>query len=49
VNRSRRLKLRIFRIVVLLLMGAFFLVPIGAMLEFSTRGNSVTSARTAAL
>ena len=27
-------------------MGAFFLVPIGAMLEFSTRGNSVTSART---
>jgi putative spermidine/putrescine transport system permease protein len=46
VNRSRRLKLRIFRIVVLLVMGAFFLVPIGAMLEFSTRGNSVISPRT---
>jgi putative spermidine/putrescine transport system permease protein len=46
VNRSRRLKLRIFRTVVLLLTGAFFLVPIGAMLEFSTRGNSVTAART---
>jgi putative spermidine/putrescine transport system permease protein len=46
VNRSRRLKLRIFRTVVLLLMGAFFLLPIGAMLEFSTRGNSVTSPRT---
>jgi putative spermidine/putrescine transport system permease protein len=46
VNRSRRLKLRIFRTVVLLVMGAFFLVPIGAMLEFSTRGNSLTSPRT---
>ena len=46
MNRSRRLKLRIFRIVVLLVMGAFFLVPIGAMLEFSTRGNSVISPRT---
>jgi putative spermidine/putrescine transport system permease protein len=46
VNRSQRLKLRFFRTVVLLVMGAFFLVPIGAMLEFSTRGNSVTAART---
>ncbi|HXJ48542.1 MAG TPA: ABC transporter permease subunit [Candidatus Acidoferrum sp.] len=46
MNRSRRLKLRIFRTVVLVLMGAFFLVPIGAMLEFSTRGNSVTAPRT---
>jgi putative spermidine/putrescine transport system permease protein len=27
-------------------MGLFFLVPIGAMLEFSTRGNSVTAPRT---
>jgi len=27
-------------------MGAFFLVPIGAMFEFSTRGNSVTAPRT---
>jgi putative spermidine/putrescine transport system permease protein len=46
VNSSQRLKLRLFRTVVLLVMGAFFLVPIGAMLEFSTRGNSVTAART---
>jgi putative spermidine/putrescine transport system permease protein len=46
VTRSQRLKLRIFRAVVLLVMGAFFLVPIGAMLEFSTRGNSVTAPRT---
>jgi putative spermidine/putrescine transport system permease protein len=46
VSRSRRLKLRIFRIAVFLVMGAFFLVPIGSMLEFSTRGNSTTAPRT---
>jgi len=46
VNRARRLKLRIFRITVFLVMGAFFLVPIGAMFEFSTRGNSLTAPRT---
>ncbi len=44
--RSRRLKLQIFRITVFLALGAFFLVPIGAMFEFSTRGNSVTAPRT---
>ncbi len=46
MNRSQRLRLRAFRVVVLVVMGAFFLMPIGAMLEFSTRGNSVTSPRT---
>jgi putative spermidine/putrescine transport system permease protein len=46
VNGSQRLKLRAFRTVVLVVMGLFFLVPIGAMLEFSTRGNSVTAPRT---
>ncbi|MFI5282606.1 MAG: ABC transporter permease [Candidatus Dormibacterales bacterium] len=46
MHRSRRLKLRIFRIVVLLLMGVFFLAPIGAMFEFSTRGNSIDAPRT---
>ena len=46
MNRSRRLKLQIFRVIVFLVMGAFFLVPIGAMFEFSTRGASVTSPRT---
>jgi putative spermidine/putrescine transport system permease protein len=46
VNGSQRLKLRVFRTVVLVVMGLFFLVPIGAMLEFSTRGNSVTAPRT---
>src|SRR2546430_17263085 len=39
MSRNRRLKLQIFRIVVFLVFGAFFLVPIGAMFEFSTRGN----------
>ena len=47
MNRARRLKLRVFRITVFLVMGAFFLVPIGAMFEFSTRGgNSLTAPRT---
>ena len=44
--RSRRAKLKIFRTVVFVVMGAFFLVPIGAMFEFSTRGNSLTAPRT---
>jgi putative spermidine/putrescine transport system permease protein len=42
---SRRLKLQVFRVTVFLLTGAFFLVPIAAMFEFSTRGNSVTAPR----
>lgn len=46
MNRTRRLKLQAFRVVVFLLMGAFFLIPIAAMIEFSTRGNSVTAPRT---
>lgn len=46
MSRSRRTKLQIFRGVVFLAMGAFFLVPIAAMFEFSTRGNSVTAPRT---
>jgi putative spermidine/putrescine transport system permease protein len=45
MTRSRRLKLQVFRVAVFLLMGAFFLVPIGAMFEFSTRGNSVSAPR----
>ncbi len=43
---SRRLKLRAFRLTVFLIAGLFFLVPIFAMLEFSTRGNDVSSPRT---
>jgi len=44
--RSRRLKLQVFRFVIFVVMGAFFLVPIGAMFEFSTRGDSLTAPRT---
>lgn len=44
--RARRLKLQIFRMTVFLVLGSFFLVPIGAMFEFSTRGNSVSAPRT---
>jgi putative spermidine/putrescine transport system permease protein len=46
VSRARRFKLQIFRITIFLVLGAFFLVPIGAMFEFSTRGIGVTAART---
>lgn len=43
---ARRRKLQVFRAVVLILLGAFFLVPIGAMFEFSTRGVGLDSPRT---
>ena len=46
MSRQRRLKLRIFRVAVFLVLGAFFLVPIGAMFEFSTRGVTDTAPRT---
>jgi putative spermidine/putrescine transport system permease protein len=46
VNRSRRVKLRLFRTAVFVVMGAFFLIPIGAMFEFSTRGNGLNAPRT---
>jgi putative spermidine/putrescine transport system permease protein len=46
VNRSRRIKLQIFRVAVFAVLGAFFLIPIGAMFEFSTRGNSINAPRT---
>ena len=38
VQGTRRLKLQVFRIIVFVAAGLFFLVPIGAMVEFSTRG-----------
>src|ERR1700688_1513723 len=46
MQRSRRLKLRIFRWVVLVLVCVFFLAPLGAIFEFSTRGNSINAPRT---
>ena len=48
MNRSRRRRLHLFRAVVLIVLGAFFLVPIGAMVEFSTRGVGQGAARTLA-
>ncbi len=46
MNRARRFRLGVFRVTVFLVAGAFFLIPIGAMVEFSTRGNSLTAPRT---
>jgi len=46
MSRSRRLRLQAFRVVVFIVFGAFFLVPIGAMFEFSTRGNGLNAPRT---
>jgi len=48
VNRRRRARLKAFRAVVLVLLGAFFLLPIVAMLEFSTRGVGENAPRTLA-
>ena len=38
IQQTRRIKLQAFRAVVFVAAGIFFLVPIGAMFEFSTRG-----------
>ena len=46
MSRSRRINLQIFRAAVLVVLGAFFLIPIAAMFEFSTRGISVNAPRT---
>lgn len=46
MNRTRRRKLQAFRIVVFVVMGLFFLVPIGAMFEFSTRSTTFDAPRT---
>jgi putative spermidine/putrescine transport system permease protein len=46
VSRSRRAKLRAFRVVTFVLAGVFFLGPIWSMFEFSTRGNGDNAPRT---
>ena len=46
MSRNRRLKLQMFRVVVFVTLGAFFLIPIGAMFEFSTRGVGENAPRT---
>src|SRR5947207_2692811 len=45
MSRQRRRRLQLFRAAVFIVMGAFFLIPIASMFEFSTRGNSLTAAR----
>jgi putative spermidine/putrescine transport system permease protein len=40
VHRNRWLKLQAFRYVVFALAGIYFLIPLAAMFEFSTRGNT---------
>jgi putative spermidine/putrescine transport system permease protein len=45
MTRAARAKLQIFRWVTLIAAGAFFLIPIAAMFEFSTRGVGENSAR----
>ena len=46
MQRSRRIKLKTFRYVVLVVVGVFFLAPLAAMFEFSTRGNAINAPRT---
>lgn len=44
--RSRRLKLQIFRYAIFVVCGLFFVLPMIASIEFSTRGNGVGAPRT---
>jgi putative spermidine/putrescine transport system permease protein len=44
-QRARRQKLQVFRAVVFLVAGLFFLVPLFAMFEFTTRGSVLTDPR----
>ncbi len=46
--RGRKAKLQVFRIVAFVLFGGFFVIPIYAMFEFSTRGNGADAPRTLA-
>lgn len=48
MSRSRRIKLRVFRVAIFAVMAVFFITPLVAMFEFSTRGDTETSARTLA-
>ena len=44
-QRTRRQKLQVFRAVIFLVAGLFFLVPLFAMFEFTTRGRLLTDPR----
>lgn len=48
VNARRRHRLNIFRVVVLIVLGLFFLTPLFAMAEFTTRGDTPSSPRSLA-
>ena len=48
INARRRSRLNVFRIVVLVLLGLFFLTPLYAMAEFTTRGATPNSPRSLA-
>jgi putative spermidine/putrescine transport system permease protein len=45
-RRARQRRLNLFRVVVLVVVGLFFLLPMAALVEFSTRGNGIGAART---
>jgi putative spermidine/putrescine transport system permease protein len=45
-RRARQRRLAAFRIAVLVVVGLFFLLPMAALVEFSTRGNGIGAART---
>ncbi|HET9657190.1 MAG TPA: ABC transporter permease subunit [Kineosporiaceae bacterium] len=46
LHARQRLRLNVFRYLVLAMLGLFFLVPIGALTEFSTRGVGLSAPRT---
>ncbi|HEY7857375.1 MAG TPA: ABC transporter permease subunit [Candidatus Nanopelagicales bacterium] len=48
INARRRRRLNVFRTVVLVLLGVFFLTPLFAMFEFTTRGDTPSSPRSLA-
>ncbi len=46
MTRAHKTSTHVIRIITLILFGLFFLVPIGAMFEFSTRGTGLNAPRT---
>lgn len=48
INARRRSRLNVFRVIVLILLGAFFLTPLYAMAEFTTRGDTPGAPRSLA-
>jgi putative spermidine/putrescine transport system permease protein len=46
MSRRNRMRTQVLRVIALIVFGLFFLTPIGAMFEFSTRGNGINASRT---